>query len=250
MNAKHRWRALCRLCCTAALLAALPAAGQAPLLIHTSDLPPFSMEGQPQAPGALNDMVAELLRRTGIPGTISFMPWSRAVYLTSHQSRSAVFPLTRSPEREQRYRWLARLYHEHFVFLSEPGGPVDSKHPERSKAMRVGVLRGSLIARFLKDQGYHNLVEATSVEEGLRFLNRGIVDAVVGDRSIFRHVLRDHGDQALRMSEPVWTTTTWLGGSLDLGQAEVAQFQKAMQAMQDDGSYAKILKKYGLAPGP
>lgn len=238
----------------AALAAAAPLHGRAapgePIRIATSELPPLSVDAAPGARGALHEVVVELLRRTGLDGNIEFVPWQRALYLTNNLSRTAIFPLTRSPERETRFRWLVRLYHEHFLFMSIKGRQFDVAQPTLGKTRRIGVLRGSLMINVLRENGYRNIVEASSVDESLRFLRRGIVDAVFGDRAIYRASLDGEADGTFVMSEPMRTTTTWLGGSLDFSEADAALFQKAMKDMTDDGSYAQILKKYKLAPGP
>ncbi len=247
-----KWAQLAVLFCAA--LAGAPALGTQlpaePIRIATSDLPPFSMEGAPQAPGALYELVAELVRRTHLPANIEFVPWQRAVYLSTSQARTAVFPLSRSPERERHYRWLARLYHEHFLFMSLKGSRFDVLHPALGKERRIGVLRGSTTLKTLRESGYKNIVEAASVDESMRFLRRGIVDAIFGDRNIFRASFNGRDDANYLLSEPIHTTTTWLGGTLDFSDADVALFQKAMKDMIEDGSYAQILKKYELAPGP
>lgn len=241
---------LCRLAMVALPHWVTHAATVEPIRIITSDLPPLSSATAPGAPGALHEIVTELLRRTHQKGTIEFVPWKRAIYLSTHLSRSAIFPLTRSPERETQYRWLARLYHEHFLFMSLKGRQFDVTQPALGRQRRIGILRGSLMIKALRESGYSNIVEAATIDESLRFLRRGIVDAVFGDRAIYRASLDNSELGNFLMSEPMRTTTTWLGGSLDFSQADVAQFQKAMKEMTDDGSYAQILKKYQLAPGP
>ncbi len=234
--------------CAALLLAAAgwQAQAAAPVRIATSELAPYSTEQRPGEPGALYEMVDELVRRAGAPATIEFVPWRRALFLTASRPRSAVFPLTRSPERETEYRWLAPLYREHFVFLSLKGGNFNSIKPERSKGRRIGTLRGSLMTTFLHQQGYANVIEAASVEEGMRFLRRGIVDAVCGDREILRALQGGQMGQDVALSPTLRETTTWLGGSLDISEAEALRFEQAMKTMIEDGTYARILKKYQL----
>lgn len=246
-----RW--LWRTWCSAALLGgmALPAAaaGAEPVRINTSELPPY-VSASPEAPGALLEIVNELRRRTGIASTVEFFPWRRALHLSANAPRTAIFPLTRTPEREHQYRWLARLYHENFVFMAPRHSPFDVQHPLRHKNLKIGILRGSALAFTLKELGYTHLVEGNSVDECFRYLKGGIVDAVFGDRAIVRTTLKGHGESEFLISEPLRTPTTWLGGSLDFTDAEIALFQKAMREMVADGSYAQILKKYDLPPSP
>jgi polar amino acid transport system substrate-binding protein len=238
------------LCCTVLLGLSPGLRGAAiaaePIRLTTSELPPLSMEHRPGQPGALVEMVEELARRTGSRTTIEFVPWRRAVQLTTARPRSAVFPLTRSPERETQYRWLAPLYRETFVFLSWKGSKFDLARPERSRQQRIGILRGSLMIKHLREHGYPNIVEASSVQESLRFLRRGIVDAVFGNGDIYRASLGARGASDYAMSPAMRETATWLGGSLDFAESDAARFGQAMKAMVDDGTHARILKKYQL----
>lgn len=224
----------------------LPAWAGTPVQVVTSELPPLAMSASPAGRGALHDMVLELGRRTGIDFNISFVPWRRAVFLSTSRSRVAIFPLTRSPDREQQYRWLAPLHRETFLFLSMKDGKFNSDNPAASKQRRIGVLRGSLMVPYLKANGYPNLVEASSVAEGLRFLQRGIVDAIVGDRDIFTTSLKDQQPERYAMSAPLRETSTWLGGSRDFSEADAALLQQAMKEMMEDGTCARILRKYHI----
>lgn len=230
--------------------ASAPAPAPAPLRVLTSDLPPLAIQATPGHSGALVEIVNELLKRTAHDGKVEFVPWQRAIFLTDTMPRTLIFPLSRSPERELKYRWLARLHQEHFLFLALASSSFDLNAPATVKQRRIGVLRGSHAMTILKELGYRNLVQASTVDESLRYLRRGIVDTVFGNRAIYRASLQDAFDTNYRAGNPVRTATTWLGGSADVSDADVAAFERALQAMVDDGSYARILKKYALEMMP
>jgi polar amino acid transport system substrate-binding protein len=243
-----------RLVWTCALLASTALHGVAaplePIRVGTSELPPYATEDSEQAPGAIHEMVSELLRRTQTAAQIEYFPWRRALFLSTKLPRFAIFPLSRITEREHQYRWIVRLYHEHFVFMSLKDSQFDIRQPLKGKHRRIGLLRGTAMHASLKEMGYTNLVEAATVDECFRYLTTGIVDAVFGDREIVRNAKKDRKDGEFAMSDPVSSPTTWLGGSMDFTDAEIALFQKAMREMIADGSYAQILKKYELPPSP
>jgi len=247
----RNWR-ICLACLHGALLAcvSLPAAADGPARVLTTELPPFTMQSEPAMPGALLEIVDELLRRTRTESTIEFVPWRRAILLTATGRRTAIFPLSRTPERETQYRWLVRLYYERFVFLSARGRSFDVAAPELETRRRIGVLRGSAAGGVLHGLGYANIVEAGSIDEELRFLKRGIVDAVFGESAIYHHILKDGIGDTYLLSVPQYSVTTWLGGSLDFSAADAALFAKARKEMVDDGSFDRILKKYGLPNAP
>jgi polar amino acid transport system substrate-binding protein len=230
--------------------AAWAGAGAAPLRISTSDMPPLAIEAAPAAPGAVHEIVSELMRRSKMQARIDFVPWQRALFLASRTTRSAIFPLTRSPEREGQFRWLVQLYQGSFVFMSLKGNGFDVHQPTPDKQPRIGVLRGSMMIKMLKDRGYKSIVEASTVDENARMLRRGMVDAVAGERAIYRASLKRLFEHGYRTSEPIAVTGMWLAGSLDFSEADAAMLQKALKDMIDDGSYARILKKYELASVP
>lgn len=237
------------LCCAIALGGPAMAATGA-VRISTSDMPPLAVEAAPGAPGSLFEVVNELMRRARLPARIEFVPWQRALFLTTRRERSAVFPLTRSPERETQFRWLVQLHQGSFVLMSLKNNGFDVRQPQPDKQRRIGVLRGSLMIKMLKDRGYQAIVEASTIDENVRLLRRGMVDAVAGERAIYRATLKGVSEEEYLTSEPIAVNGMWLAGSLDFSEADAALLQKTLREMSEDGSYARILKKYEMAPGP
>ena len=234
-------------------LAALACAGGAQasegrvLRIVTAHLPPLVVEGTAAPPGALRELVQELSARMGMVAQVEFVPWPRALFVASKQTRTAIFPLTRLPAREAGYRWLAPLYDENYVFLTPRGSRFDVSRLDEMKSMRIAVIRGAAQATALRQRGYLRIVEARSVDEVHRYLLEGMADAAFGERAIVRNALasRNAVDQFL-VSPPAYSNTAWLAGSLDFTRQDAAAFQRAMQQMRADGSYQKILASYGL----
>jgi len=228
-------------------LPAAQAAGEQKWHVVTSHLPPLVLENTPGSPGALYELVMELARRLKLAPAVEFVPWRRALFLSTTLPATAIFPLTRLPEREAQFRWLAPLYEENYVFLARRGANFDLGHPELMKTRRITLLRGAAQAALLRELGYRNFVEASSIDEVHRFLLGGMADAAFGERAIVQSSLKSHGaENDFRVSAPVRSTTAWLAGSLDFSEADVQRFQQAKAAMAADGTTQRILRKYGL----
>lgn len=235
----------------AALCAGLPslalASGRKRLRIVTSELPPLATEHGAR-PGVLLEMVNELCRRMDVKPEVSFVPWKRAVFLTNRTRATAIFPLTRLPERETQFRWLALLYEEHYTFLAPRGRLFDVRRPQFMKDKRITLLRGSGLISVLREMGYRNIIEARSIDEVHRFLVKDIADATFGETSIIRNSLRTRlVEDDFDVGEPVRKSAAWLAGSLDFSDADSALFQKAMKEMTADGTATRILKSYALS---
>ncbi|HEY0063893.1 MAG TPA: ABC transporter substrate-binding protein [Telluria sp.] len=236
---------------TALALAGLPLAAlaqTAPLRIVTTHLPPLVVENGGKRPGALHEMVNELCRRVGRSPALEFLPWKRAIFVAGNSPATAIFPLTRVPEREVQFRWLAPLFEEHYVFLAPRGRRFDVRQAAQMKAMRITMIRGSALTTVLREMGYAHIVEARSVDEVHRLLVRGMADAAFGELAIVRNSLRSRGEaDDFDISEPVRRTAAWLAGSLDFSEADAAFYQKAMKEMVADGTHLAILKRYAMA---
>lgn len=225
----------------------LLAAGARQLRVVTTNLPPLVIEDGGKSPGALRELLAELCKRMQLSPKVEFVPWKRALFLTTTMPATAIFPLTRLQEREARFRWLAPMYEERYLFLARRGSKFDIHHPEAMKSSRIATLRGAAQSIMLQELGYHNLIEASSIEEVHRFLLEGMTDAAFGEKFIIQSSLKARdGEKDFHVSQPVRSTTAWLAGSLDFDDATAQLFQRAKAAMDADGTSQRILAKYGL----
>lgn len=240
----------CRLVLVFLLIAAMPgrAAGIEPFQIVSGNLPPFSVEDSVGAPGALGLIAQELSARLGQPTQIRFYPWARAVAMVQRQPRTAILPLTRTPEREEQYRWLVKLYRQNFVFItrSKPDFDVNSLDVLRQK--RIVLLRSSPNLRQLQQRHFSNVIEANSVADMARMLKRNMVDAIYGSEMINMRTLQSFGlppDQ-LQVGMTLEAGDIWLAGSRDFTEADSAAWQEAMAGLVRDGTYRRILRQHQL----
>ncbi|HZX29328.1 MAG TPA: transporter substrate-binding domain-containing protein [Telluria sp.] len=239
------------------LLLAAGALGMTPLArsrepgwsVQTGHLPPFVIAGPVRPAGALFEVVQALLQAVGEEPEIRVVPWKRAIVLAQEGPRTAVFPLSRLPERESSYRWLVQLYRERYVFFTRHGSDFDIDHPEEMRTRRIAVIRGASTEVALQRLGYQHLVEANEPRECLRYLQAGMADAVFGAQAIVRYGLRDLPDrQAYLLSVPQMTMMSWLAGSHDFTDGDASRLQEAMRVLRASGAYARILANYGLLP--
>ncbi|WP_229208118.1 ABC transporter substrate-binding protein [Duganella sp. Root198D2] len=209
----------------------------------TSHLP--SLVHESGQPGGLQEIVAELCQRAGVRPATQFVPWRRAQFLATTMPATAIYPLTRLPEREAQYRWLVPLFEENYVLLAVRGKLLPL---EQMKEKRIALLRGAAQAAILKEQGFTRLVEASSIDEVHRFLLGGMADAAFGERRIISASLKGQGasESGFETSAPVGTSTAWLAGSLDFDATDVGLFQRALESMQADGTLRRILARHKL----
>jgi polar amino acid transport system substrate-binding protein len=244
------WRRACLPCLPLLLMSiACAAAPMAPYRIVAGELPPFSTQNGANGPGALVEITQELARRLGSPPPVEIYPWQRALMMARNLHRVAIVPLTRTPEREPQYRWLAHLYAQRFVFVARHG-TVNVNDLDELRKRRIAVLRGSPHLALLMAEKFSHVIECASASECTRMIMTGVADASYGSEAVRRSsaTLGGSKEADFDYSAPYRSGEIWLAGSLDFTDAEVARWRAAMAAMHADGSAARILRKYGLDP--
>lgn len=237
-----------RLALLLALWPALLARAEPPLRLVAADLPPYAIAAGGDSPGSLVEIAQELARRVGTPATMEFYPWQRALALTAVLPRTAVLPLTRTPEREAHYRWLVRLRLQNFVFVALHGS-LDLRDVAALTRRPVAVLRGSPHKRALQAMNFTSVVECASVRECMRMVRKGVVDATYGGEDIHRYAANVDGNHEadFDFSAIIRSGDIWLGGSLDFTEDDARKWRAAHEAMRADGTLARIQRKYSMA---
>ncbi|MDD4974584.1 MAG: transporter substrate-binding domain-containing protein, partial [Bacteriovorax sp.] len=114
----------------------------------------------------------------------------------------------------------------------------------------IGVFRGSLAETLLKQWGFKNVESCTTDAQCVKMLKFRRLDAWVAPLS-FKSRYKEKGglgDDELRAGATLLILHEYLAGSKTLDSDTVHKWQKAFEAMKQDGSYVRIMKKYGLKP--
>lgn len=236
------------LCCAMFAVPPCMAGNIAPFQVVSSNLSPFTVEDSTEAPGALGRITQELSVRLGHPAQIRFYPWARAVAMAQYQPRTAILPLTRTPERETQYRWLVKLYRQNFVFITRSNPDFDVNSLDVLRQKRIVLLRSSPNLRQLQLRNFRNVLEVNSVADMARMLRRNMVDAVYGGEMIGIRTLQANGfrPDELLVGMTLDAGDIWLAGSRDFTEADSAAWQEAMDGLVRDGTYRRILRQYRL----
>jgi polar amino acid transport system substrate-binding protein len=231
-------------------LAATAAESPVPYRIVSGDLRPFAADNHPAAPGMLVELVEQMASRAQHPVKVEFFPWARAVGIALGEPRCAVLPLTRTPEREAKFQWLVKLYQQRFAFIT-PAAKRSVNNLNDARQLKIVVLRGSPnVAQLLNHQiSAANIVEESSVEMMLKDLDTGIVDAIYGGDVINMETVRSSGrkTQDYYVGMMLESGDIWLASSGGFTRSEIDALQDAYNTLKKDGTYSRLLKKYGIS---
>ncbi|WP_158046648.1 substrate-binding periplasmic protein [Skermanella pratensis] len=230
------------------LCTGLLAAGtaQAQIRIVTGVLPPLTDDSGTDK-GFLYDVVEEIKKLVKVSAPIEMMLWTDASKIAQNEANIVIFPLTRTPQRENSFRWITKMFDMKRSFTTLPGvAPINSPE-EAKKIASIGVLERSSSQTFLKEYGLTNTVEFPSNKALVEGLAAGKVASIYGINPMTVSEWRGIGrkDQ-LVFGTPVEITGSFIGTSLKGDLVKMEEWQSAFEVIQQDGTFDRLLAKYGL----
>ena len=212
---------------------------------YTFQIPPASVEETPRVgQGFVYEVVNEMARRVGHTGLIEFMPWGEAQRIAQTKPNIGILALTRTPEREDRYRWLAEIVTDDLILVGGQG--IDVSSLEKVKDRPVGVLSRSGAEALLKERGFTRVRPQPEEWLNARQMQQRRIDAWLAPRLMVIHAMREVGGnlEALNFGEIVRKSEIYLAASKDLPDAEAEKWAKALKAVKADGTYQRIADDY------
>jgi len=211
------------------------------------DLPPFVWQGSNGPQGYAYELLVLLSRKLARKPELAFYPWARSVKLTQEGEAHGVFPLARTPDREAQFRWLIPLAHVHYSFFASSAS-TEAMGIDLLRTRKIVVLRGSPIIRNLQAQGFTNILEAKDYRDMLRMVAMGVAAAAYAGAPMLQAAMQEFGFKPAdyRMVATLGDADLYMGTSLRLDAAEAQAWLDAYRALEQDGSVARLQKKYLL----
>jgi polar amino acid transport system substrate-binding protein len=228
------------------LSVSLPATAQ-DLMIFTEQYPPLSYLEKGRLTGSSVEVVREILRRLNQPDKIEILPWARAYNLLKTQPNVVLFSTTRIKEREDLFHWIGPLCVARNGFYQKKGSSI--RIDSLMDAKRVGSIatyKEDAREHLLKSWGFTNLDSSKSAISNLKKLMSGRVDLWFYDNLGMPSVAKQAGvDPAdLELVLAVDEVSLYIAISKQTSHAVVKTWQKALQAMKEDGTFYSISKNW------
>ncbi|MFD3301421.1 substrate-binding periplasmic protein [Aquipseudomonas alcaligenes] len=159
-------------CLLVALLYVGGVAADEPLALHMPDAPPLTLYHDERGHGMVGDITLAAIALSGRTARILDEPWARA------QVNVAIIPLSRTPEREQRYTWIVPIMPLERAFFSLDE-PVSSFAQARQRYRRIGVGLGTAQVEILRREGFadEQIIQLKLGENPAILLERRRLDA-------------------------------------------------------------------------
>lgn len=233
--------------CLIAMLAAGMAWGAEPMRLVSMDFPPYYTiieEGKPLS-GFSYDILQELARRVGSSTEVEILPVPRAVDIMM-KTPNRLGTATMTEARKPLFTWVAEVATDQLIVATPKGGRVAGLDA-LPKDARLGVLLASTMEKRVRDMGFSRVSAVRNEGLNLAKLKEGHIDAWLSYVSLIRYECAKAGVPAdsFDYSEPFGVFHFYLVTSPETKEEVVAPYREAFRAMRADGTYDKIVKRYG-----
>ncbi len=215
-------------------------------ILVTEDYPPFNIANPKtgEVTGLSTEKVQELMRRAGEKYSITAYPWARSIQMAQNNPDTCVFSTSRTPGREQLYKWVGPLVKNNWVIFARAD---DTRHPKTLEDLRIytiGSYRNDAIAEYFSLKGFNTELASTDADNPRKML-AGRFDFWASGELLGWEILKQQG--LTKMVVQLFTfnqTEMYLACNTTISQAKIDKWNQILREMDKDGSSATIEKRY------
>lgn len=244
MSSSLSWRlGVLAMACTAAR------AEPAPVPLYLMTMPPHVIDDAQQH-GMVGDVVLEAMRRASLAPQVLVEPNPRAMAAVKQGKNVYIAALSRIPEREPFYTWVAPIMPIHRAFITTAVA-VDSYAQAKRTLKHIAVSRDTANHQILLAEGFapEQLVLLNAGESAPRMLLAGRVDAWYNLVPESMTLLHRIGAPKVVIGQRLSPTDLYLACSPGCAPDQVARLRAGFAAMKQDGSLARLIGRYAGQPG-
>ena len=229
------------------LLLCLAGPACAELQLLTEEAPPTSFSRDGELHGLAVEVVRALIERTGDPGKIELLPWTRGYHLAQHEPNTAIFSTVRTPEREAKFQWVGPLLIGTTSFYSLKSRNLRFDNLQQAaESGPLAVPKQWYTFETLSARGFKNLYGVPSAKNMVTMLKHGRVQLIATEDLTLKDELASGGlrPEQVQAHLPFMRSAYYIAFSPQTDTALVERWRRALDAMHEDGSFAQIFRRW------
>lgn len=223
------------------LLAATAQAQQKAYTLEFAENPPFTMVENGKEKGVAINIVTKLFETAKVAYKFQSVPLARGMDDAKTKDYTCVFPVQRAQSNEAEYQWVSPvMVTDSGLFIPQDAKTVFNTLSD-AKKLKVGALRGSGDAEYLKGHGF-TVEEANSQDQNVKKLLGKQIDVWATDVLSANYFVHQSGNKGNAPKEAYIFRRTLgsLACNVKMPKADVDKLQTILDGMIKDGSLQKL----------
>ena len=219
------------------------------------ELPPFHFYDADKKPtGALVEVIEALRIQTQLSGIVKLMPFARSFDLTSKKKNTFMISLMKSTERKNHFQWLGQIYKSTaFLVGLRNRTDINLSNIEDAKSFVVGTIRGYHSEKYLRKNGFttpENLHLSVNYKHMWNMLFGQRIDFILTNFVAIDTEMKSIGlkkkDIKTVLALHDFPGDLFIATGVNTSSETVAALSVGLQQIKADGTYRKIMDKWGL----
>jgi polar amino acid transport system substrate-binding protein len=221
--------------------------------VVTEEWAPFNyMEGG-EPKGFSVELLQAAFKKMGKAPTIEFLPWTRAYRIATSEPNVLIFTISRIPERESLFKWVAPIYPRVMYFYKiRKRNDIQLKSVEDAKRYMIGTPSKSDSATLnLLSLGFNSEkldMLATGGTDNAKKLAMGRIDLMISSEPHMLHAIKIGNLNPADFVKTIPVLTNQgnysFAFSMNTPDEAVKSLRQALQKVKEDGTYNKLKRKY------
>ncbi|MES9851099.1 MAG: transporter substrate-binding domain-containing protein [Candidatus Thiodiazotropha sp. L084R] len=214
--------------------------------IYTEEFPPYNYTKGENITGISTEIVREMLRRLDHPDTIEVSSWTRAYRLAQENDNAVLYSTTRSPIREDLFKWVGPLVPNNLVFFARSVDNISiASLDDARKVGRIGVYKDDYGELLLKENEFTNLRSIPDNRINVKDLVDGKIDLWIMNELTGNHMTRELGyDDKIEKVFDVQKKFMYIAFPKNTPDNVIEKWQNTLDDIKDDGTYAQIFSSW------
>src|SRR5262245_61466832 len=232
--------------CLAVALAPAPALA---IKMITEENPPLNYTENKKLTGMGTEVVQEMGRRAKMKLEIEVMPWNKAYEKAQADKETCLYSTARLENRENAFKWVGPIAVNKWGLYALDGFKPTIASLKEARPYRIGGVERDAKTEFLKQQGVTNIVEERDnrLNPPKLTLNRKEgqkIDLWITSVADAKQVAARAKVPGVKLVLQVREEESYLACSPRTAPATLKALEAALDSMNKDGSYQKIIKSY------
>jgi polar amino acid transport system substrate-binding protein len=218
-------------------------------VVHSGNWPPYADASLPEQ-GLAIDLVTTALKRAGYSIQITTAPLEQIL----EGSKTGTYDVFATPwytiERDQHLDFSQPYLQSSIHFIKRKDAPFEYTKFHDLEGMKIGVIENYAYDEDFNESTAIEKINASTLIENLQKLVDGKVDLSLDDERVLRYTLSQSMPNSIANLEILANPLTLRGVNIGVSRYNpdhssiVADFNRTIAEMKEDGTYNKIVKKH------
>lgn len=220
------------------------------ITFYTEIYPPANFVENNELKGITVDTLKAIWRELKQPEQyINIVPWVRGYRNTLNNPNSALFTMSRTPPRENLFKWVGPIFHSTHVLITKKSNQFKFAKLSDIFKYKVAAVRGDISEISLNQMGFpeQNMAKVSELKLAFKMMATGRVDMIVVTIHAFHHLAQQLNFDATDY-ENVWQVNkfaNYIAFNIETPDSLITQYQETLDKLSQE--HQLIKKKYELA---